>query len=97
MLLLQQTFINVYFLCFQLQAEVQRLEVLKKQSMKSVIAAIRAEIVLFWQKCFYSPEQQQAFVAYHSGGWLLLKHKQPGAEQLRRTLVFMRSILSFHR
>ncbi|XP_008310257.1 protein regulator of cytokinesis 1-like [Cynoglossus semilaevis] len=49
-----------------LQAEVQRLEVLKKQSMKSVIAAIRAEIVLFWQKCFYSPEQQQAFVAYHS-------------------------------
>ncbi|XP_059191544.1 protein regulator of cytokinesis 1-like isoform X2 [Centropristis striata] len=48
-----------------LQAEVQRLEVLKMQSMKSVIEAIRAEIALFWQRCFYSQEQQQAFVPYH--------------------------------
>uniref|UniRef100_A0A665V6F2 Protein regulator of cytokinesis 1-like n=1 Tax=Echeneis naucrates TaxID=173247 RepID=A0A665V6F2_ECHNA len=48
-----------------LQTEVQRLEVLKMQSMKSVIEAIRAEIALFWERCFYSQEQQQAFVAYH--------------------------------
>ncbi|XP_051236662.1 protein regulator of cytokinesis 1 isoform X2 [Dicentrarchus labrax] len=48
-----------------LQTEVQRLEVLKMQSMKSVIEAIRAEIGLFWEKCFYSQEQQLAFVAYH--------------------------------
>uniref|UniRef100_A0A8D3CXZ5 Protein regulator of cytokinesis 1-like n=1 Tax=Scophthalmus maximus TaxID=52904 RepID=A0A8D3CXZ5_SCOMX len=48
-----------------LQAEVQRLEVLKMQSMKSFIEAIRAEIALFWERCFYSQEQQQAFVAYH--------------------------------
>ncbi|XP_070763557.1 protein regulator of cytokinesis 1-like isoform X1 [Enoplosus armatus] len=48
-----------------LQAEVQRLQVLKMQSMKSVIEAIRAEIALFWERCFYSQEQQQAFVPYH--------------------------------
>nr|XP_043891240.1 protein regulator of cytokinesis 1-like isoform X2 [Solea senegalensis] len=48
-----------------LETEVQRLEVLKMQSMKSVIEAIRAEISIFWERCFYSPEQQQAFVAYH--------------------------------
>ncbi|KAF3854934.1 hypothetical protein F7725_022989 [Dissostichus mawsoni] len=49
----------------QLQAEVQRLEVLKMQSMKSFIVAIRGEIALFWEKCFYSQEQQQAFFSYH--------------------------------
>ncbi|GAA6221475.1 protein regulator of cytokinesis 1-like isoform X2 [Lates japonicus] len=48
-----------------LQVEVQRLEVLKMQSMKSVIEAIRAEIVLLWERCFYSQDQQQAFVPYH--------------------------------
>lgn len=52
---------------FQLQTEVQRLEVLKMHSMKSVIEAIRTEIALFWERCFYSQEQQQAFVPYHAG------------------------------
>lgn len=51
----------------QLQDEVQRLEVLKMQSMKSVIEAIRGEIKQFWAKCFYSQEQQEAFTSYHSG------------------------------
>ncbi|KAF1386828.1 hypothetical protein PFLUV_G00098920 [Perca fluviatilis] len=48
-----------------LQDEVQRLEVLKMQSMSRVIGAIRVEIALFWERCFYSQEQQQAFVPYH--------------------------------
>ncbi|TDH09614.1 hypothetical protein EPR50_G00087850 [Perca flavescens] len=48
-----------------LQDEVQRLEVLKMQSMSRVVGAIRAEIALFWERCFYSQEQQQAFVPYH--------------------------------
>ncbi|XP_022612059.1 protein regulator of cytokinesis 1-like isoform X3 [Seriola dumerili] len=48
-----------------LQVEVQRLQVLKMQSMKSVIESIRAEIALFWERCFYSQEQQQAFIPYH--------------------------------
>nr|XP_046249251.1 protein regulator of cytokinesis 1-like isoform X2 [Scatophagus argus] len=49
-----------------LQAEVQRLEVLKMHSMKSVIEAIRTEMALFWEKCFYSQEQRQAFVPYYA-------------------------------
>ncbi|XP_076590066.1 protein regulator of cytokinesis 1-like isoform X1 [Chaetodon auriga] len=49
-----------------LRAEVQRLEMLKMQSMKSVIEAIRAEIALLWESCFYSQEQQQAFAPYHA-------------------------------
>lgn len=49
-----------------LQNEVQRLEVLKMQSMKSVVEAIRGEIKEFWAKCFYSQEQQEAFTSYHS-------------------------------
>ncbi|MEQ2167652.1 hypothetical protein GOODEAATRI_006252 [Goodea atripinnis] len=53
-----------------LQAEVQRLEVLKMHSMKSVIEAIRVEIAVLWKKCFYSDEQQQAFNAYHDGKWI---------------------------
>ncbi|XP_068578544.1 protein regulator of cytokinesis 1-like isoform X2 [Cebidichthys violaceus] len=48
-----------------LQAEAQRLEELKMQSMKTVIEAIRAEIALFWGKCFYSHEQQEAFDPYY--------------------------------
>ncbi|KAL6106603.1 prc1 [Pungitius sinensis] len=48
-----------------LQAEVQRLELLKMQSMKTVIETIRAEIALFWDKCFYSEEQRQLFVPYN--------------------------------
>lgn len=48
-----------------LQVEVQRLEELKLQSMKSVIEVVRVEISLLWQKCFYSLEQQQAFPQYH--------------------------------
>lgn len=47
-----------------LQTELQRLEVLKIQSLKSVIEAIRSEIALYWDKCFYSQEQCQAFSAY---------------------------------
>ncbi|XP_036963400.1 protein regulator of cytokinesis 1-like isoform X2 [Acanthopagrus latus] len=49
-----------------LRAEVERLEVLKMQSMRSVIESIRAEIALYWEKCFYSQEQQQAFFPYHA-------------------------------
>ncbi|XP_061532035.1 protein regulator of cytokinesis 1-like isoform X1 [Phycodurus eques] len=48
-----------------LQAEVQRFELLKLHSMKSVIEAIRAEISLYWETCFYSQEQREAFLHYH--------------------------------
>ncbi|ROL52795.1 Protein regulator of cytokinesis 1 [Anabarilius grahami] len=49
-----------------LQAELQRLEELKKKNIELVIHTIRSEIVKFWEKCYFSPEQRRAFVPYHS-------------------------------
>lgn len=58
---------------WQLQLEVDRLEELKLQNMKSVVQAIRAELAEFWDKCFYSQEQREAFSPYYDGGcWFFL-------------------------
>ncbi|XP_021262368.1 protein regulator of cytokinesis 1 isoform X4 [Numida meleagris] len=48
-----------------LQLEVDRLEELKLQNMKSVVQAIRAELTEYWDKCFYSQEQRDAFSPYY--------------------------------
>ncbi|KAL6461464.1 hypothetical protein MHYP_G00296080 [Metynnis hypsauchen] len=48
-----------------LQAEVNRLEELKLRNIKNVTVAIRDDIAVFWEKCFYSTEQRQAFVPYY--------------------------------
>ncbi|XP_017290501.1 protein regulator of cytokinesis 1b isoform X2 [Kryptolebias marmoratus] len=49
-----------------LQAEVQRLEELKLQNIRNVTDAIRSEIAVFWEKCFFSADQRQAFAPYFS-------------------------------
>ena len=54
---------------FQLQAEVQRLEELKLLNIRSVTDAIRSEMAVFWEKCFFSSDQRQAFAPYFSGGF----------------------------
>lgn len=54
-------------LSLQLQTELQRLEVLKMSSIKSFTEAVRTEIALFWEKCFYSLEQREAFTPYQAG------------------------------
>ncbi|XP_066211446.1 protein regulator of cytokinesis 1 isoform X1 [Saccopteryx leptura] len=48
-----------------LQLEVDRLEELKMQNMEKVIEAIRVEIAKYWDQCFYSQEQRQAFAPYY--------------------------------
>ncbi|KAK6475117.1 protein regulator of cytokinesis 1-like isoform X1 [Huso huso] len=48
-----------------LQEEAERLHELKLQNIRNVIQAIRAEVVAYWEKCFYSPEQRQAFAPYY--------------------------------
>ncbi|XP_038623263.1 protein regulator of cytokinesis 1 isoform X1 [Tachyglossus aculeatus] len=48
-----------------LQLEADRLEELKAQNMKKVIEAIRVELAQYWDKCFYSQEQRQAFTPYY--------------------------------
>ncbi|XP_074151278.1 protein regulator of cytokinesis 1 isoform X1 [Sminthopsis crassicaudata] len=47
-----------------LQSEADRLEELKIQNMKKVIEAIRVELAAYWEKCFFSQEQRQAFAPY---------------------------------
>ncbi|XP_021500962.1 protein regulator of cytokinesis 1 isoform X1 [Meriones unguiculatus] len=49
-----------------LQLEVDRLEELKMQNIKQVIETIRVELAQFWDLCFYSQEQRQAFAPYYS-------------------------------
>ncbi|XP_054626888.1 protein regulator of cytokinesis 1b [Dunckerocampus dactyliophorus] len=49
-----------------LQTEVHRLEDLKLQNIRNVTDAVRSEIAVFWEKCFFSLEQRQAFFAYFS-------------------------------
>ncbi|XP_045564068.1 protein regulator of cytokinesis 1 isoform X4 [Salmo salar] len=49
-----------------LEAEGRRLMELKRLSMRNVTEAIRSEIAVLWEKCFFSSDQQQAFVPYFS-------------------------------
>ena len=56
----------------QLQTEVQRLEELKLLNIRNVTDAIRSEIAVFWEKCFFSVDQRQVFTPYFSGGFSCL-------------------------
>ncbi|XP_029316733.1 protein regulator of cytokinesis 1b isoform X2 [Cottoperca gobio] len=49
-----------------LQAEFQRLEELKMLNICNVTDAIRSEIAVFWEKCFFSIDQRQDFAPYFS-------------------------------
>ncbi|XP_061303454.1 protein regulator of cytokinesis 1 [Pezoporus flaviventris] len=48
-----------------LQLEADQLEEMKLQNMKSVVQAIRAELAVYWDKCFYNQEQRERFSAYY--------------------------------
>lgn len=67
----EESFMHLYLcdisLFYQLHAEVQRLEELKLKNIQNFIKAIREEIAEFWNKCFYSTDQRQAFLGYNDG------------------------------
>ncbi|XP_074090150.1 protein regulator of cytokinesis 1-like isoform X1 [Macrotis lagotis] len=48
-----------------LQSEADRLEELKIKNLKKVIETVREELALYWEKCFYSQEQREAFAPYY--------------------------------
>uniref|UniRef100_A0A4W5KIW3 Protein regulator of cytokinesis 1 n=1 Tax=Hucho hucho TaxID=62062 RepID=A0A4W5KIW3_9TELE len=48
-----------------LQAECRRLDELKMKNMRNVLEAVRAEVALFWERCYYSLEQRRAFTPYY--------------------------------
>lgn len=58
---------EVLCVCSQLEAEVKRLEELKLRNIQDLTKAVREEITAFWDKCFYSSEQRQAFLPYCDG------------------------------
>uniref|UniRef100_A0A3Q3WTD6 Uncharacterized protein n=1 Tax=Mola mola TaxID=94237 RepID=A0A3Q3WTD6_MOLML len=49
-----------------LQAEVWHLEELKLLNIHNVTDAIRSEIAVFWEKCFFSKDQRHGFAPYFS-------------------------------
>uniref|UniRef100_A0A3Q2PSM8 Protein regulator of cytokinesis 1b n=1 Tax=Fundulus heteroclitus TaxID=8078 RepID=A0A3Q2PSM8_FUNHE len=49
-----------------LQTEVLRLEKLQLQNIRNVTEAIRSEISVFWEKCFFSIDERQDFAPYFS-------------------------------
>lgn len=51
----------------QLQDELNHLHELKLQNIKNVIEVIRMELKSYWDKCFYSEQQRQAFAPYYDG------------------------------
>lgn len=76
---------KVHCVCSQLEAEVKRLEELKLKNIQDLTMAVREEIRAFWEKCFYSTEQRQAFLPYCDG-------KQTGlALQQQMLLVCIKS------
>ncbi|KPP80111.1 regulator of cytokinesis 1-like, partial [Scleropages formosus] len=42
-----------------------RLEELKLRNIQEVIEVIRGEVALYWEKCFFSADQRQAFLPYY--------------------------------
>lgn len=62
-----------------LQANLAKLQELKKSNLKKVIDATREEIFRWWDKCFYSRQQRNDFVAAYNDEYteeLLQEHDQ---------------------
>lgn len=55
------------------------------QNMKKVIEAIRVELAQYWDQCFYSQEQRQAFAPYYAGSYT------GGSLAAASSLVYMRA------
>lgn len=70
-------------------SEVHRLEELKLQNIRSVIDAIRSEMAVLWERCFFSAEQRQAFAPYFRGGFEASATVQRPSHIPHRSLTFV--------
>lgn len=59
----------------QLEAELIRLEELKRVSMQKFIEATRVELVKVWDQCFFGQHQRQEFSPYYEGVYIC-RYKQ---------------------
>lgn len=46
---------------FQLQSELDRLNMLKRDNLERFIGTVRAELVKYWDKCMYGQNQRAEF------------------------------------
>lgn len=65
----------VYNMCallfsLQLEAELDRLEDLKRANMQKFIEATRAELAKVWDQCFFGHHQRLQFAPYYEGRYL---------------------------
>uniref|UniRef100_A0A8C5B0K7 Protein regulator of cytokinesis 1 n=1 Tax=Gadus morhua TaxID=8049 RepID=A0A8C5B0K7_GADMO len=72
-----------------LRAELERLEALKMRSIRSFVEAIRAEVAVLWDKCFYNAGQRREFGVYYEEEdafteELLLRHEAEVSTLKRR-------------
>ncbi|XP_063775590.1 protein regulator of cytokinesis 1-like isoform X2 [Pseudophryne corroboree] len=68
--------------------ELTRLEELKSVNLKEVILKIRMELIIYWDKCFYTTDQRKAFAPYYSDEFtedLLSQHDE---EVVRLKLLY---------
>ena len=60
------TIVNISF-HLQLKEEIRRCEELMVANIKQVIEATRNELVEWWDKCYFSQQQREAFKPFFSG------------------------------
>ncbi|XP_075770100.1 protein regulator of cytokinesis 1-like isoform X1 [Pelodiscus sinensis] len=70
------------------EEELLRLEELKKENLKGMIAEIRQELNTYWEKCFYSTEQRSAFLPYYDDDFTEDLLKQHDEEVIKMKLLY---------
>ncbi|XP_027716891.1 protein regulator of cytokinesis 1-like [Vombatus ursinus] len=63
-----------------LQLDMDRLEDLRIQNLKKMIEASKVELALYWEKCFYSQQQKEAFTYYYNEDYTEILLKLHGEE-----------------
>lgn len=52
------------FSWFQLKKELKRCEALKRANIEKFVLQLRQELLSWWDRCYYSQEQKDAFSAF---------------------------------
>lgn len=56
------------WVCSQWQGVVDRLALLQRTKLEEVIDKVRQELVVFWDKCMFGPEQREPFNVHFCDG-----------------------------
>ena len=64
-----------------LNANIDQLNVVKKQHMNKFRTAVQSELVLMWDKCYFGEDQRKNCLSYYHCGW-----KKSGWRKTRMTI-----------